>query len=235
MGSVRTAVVTGSSRGIGRALAARFLERGDMVIGCSRSKGDLKHERYRHFSVDVADEAGVRGMFSMIAEDGARIDLLVNNAGIGLSRLALLTPSAEFANIMKVNLLGAFIVAREALRLMKRARFGRIVNFSSINVPLASIGGVAYNASKAGLESLAATLARECASEDITINCIGLSVVSATGMAENLSAAALAEKQKGLVKPSLIDIAEILHAIDFFAAPEARNVTGQTVYFGGVR
>jgi 3-oxoacyl-[acyl-carrier protein] reductase len=174
-------------------------------------------------------------MFSEIASEFARIDLVVNNAGLALSRLALLTSAAEFASVIRVNLVGAFIVSREAIRLMKRTRFGRIVNFSSINVPLASSGGAAYNAAKAGLENLAITLSRECAQDDITINSIGLSLVAGSGMVEGLNSVALAEKQSALIKPDLIEITEIIHAIEFFAAPDARNITGQTVYFGGVK
>jgi len=235
MHSPRTVLITGSSRGIGRAIAGHLLEQGDTVIGCARGECDLQHKNYRHFRADISDDATVRAMFAAIASEDGRLDLLINNAGIGLSRLALLTSSAEFSSVLQVNLLGTFIVCREALRLMKRARFGRIVNFSSINVPLASVGGVAYNATKAALENMTVTLARECADEDITINCIGLSLVAGTGMIDALDAKALAAKQQGLIKPALIGNADVLHAIEFFAAPEARNITGQTIYFGGVR
>ena len=134
--SGKTALVTGSSRGIGHDIAAYLIEHGDTVIGCSRGASQLSHEKYRHFRTDVSDEGSVRKMFSEIASEFGRIDLLVNNAALALSRLALLTSAAEFASIIQVNLTGAFIVSREAIRLMKRTRFGRIVNFSSINVPL---------------------------------------------------------------------------------------------------
>jgi 3-oxoacyl-[acyl-carrier protein] reductase len=235
MRSPRTVLVTGSSRGIGRAIAGQLLERGDTVIGCARGDCDLQHRGYRHFRVDIADDTAVRGMFSAITSEHGRLDLLINNAGVGLSRMALLTSSAEFASILQVNLLGTFIVAREAMRLMKRARFGRIINFSSINVPLASVGGAAYNATKAGLENLTVTLARECADDDITVNCIGLSLVAGTGMVDALDPKAIQAKQQALIKPSLIDVSDVLHAVEFFAAAEARNITAQTVYFGGVQ
>jgi len=235
MHSSRTAIVTGSSRGIGRDIVVQLLERGYSVVGCSRGETDLQHDGYHHFRIDIGDDASVRRMFGEIATKYDRLDLLINNAGIALSRMALLTSSAEFASVVQVNLIGAFIVTREAIRLMKRTRFGRIINFSSINVPLASVGGAAYNASKAGLENLTITLTRECVGDDITINCIGLSMVAGSGMVEALSQSAMAAKQQVLIKPALIDIADIIHAIEFFAAPQARNITGQMVYFGGVR
>lgn len=235
MVSHRTTVITGSGRGIGRDIATYLIERGDAVIGCSRGGSQLSHAKYRHFCTDVSDEVSVRKMFSEIASEFGRVDLVINNAGLALSRPALLTSAAEFASIIQVNLIGAFIVSREAIRLMKRTRFGRIVNFSSINVPLASSGGAAYSAAKAGLENLAITLSRECAKDDITINSVGVSLVAGSGMVKELSAAALTEKQSALIKSALIEITEIIHVIEFFAAPDARNITGQTVYFGGVR
>jgi 3-oxoacyl-[acyl-carrier protein] reductase len=228
-------LVTGASRGVGRAISERFAARGDLVFGCSRSEeGVLVRENYRHFVVDVCDEAAVRAMFAAIAATNSKLDLVVNNAGLSRARLALMTSTEEFSAVIRVNLVGAFVVMRESIRLMKRARFGRIVNFSSINVPLASVGAASYNASKAGLEKLGETLSRECAPDDITINCVGLSLVADSGMVDGLSDVALATKQQALVKPSLLNIDEVIHAIDFFAAPIARNITGQTVYFGGI-
>jgi 3-oxoacyl-[acyl-carrier protein] reductase len=172
-------------------------------------------------------------MFAEIASTRGGVDLLINNAGSASSQVALLMSSATFASVVQTNLVGTFIVTREALRLMKRRRFGRIINFSSINVPLASVGGAAYNASKAALESLAKTLSRECANDDIAINCIGLSLVAGSGMVEAVAPAALAAKQQALIKPASLDIAEVMHAIEFFASPQARNITGQTIYCVG--
>lgn len=206
-----------------------------MVFGCSRGLSDLDHQRYRHFSVDIMDEGAVRAMFDAIRAAGPRLDLLVNNAGVSQARVALLTSTTEVSYIVGINFIGAFIVSREAIKLMKRARFGRIVNMSSINVPLAAVGSAIYNATKAALENLTVTLSRECAGEDITINCLGLSLVESSGMVEGLSVAALQAKRQALPKPNLLGIAEIVHAIEFLAAPDAKNITGQTIYFGGIR
>ncbi len=173
-------------------------------------------------------------MLNAIVTTYGHLDVVINNAGVSSSRLALFTPASVFMSVLEANLLGAFIVMRESIRLMKRAKFGRIINFSSINVPLASVGGASYNASKAALENLSITLSRECASDDITINCIGLSLVSESGMVDGLSQEALAAKQQQLIKPSLLGIQDVLHAINFFASPHARSITGQTIYFGGV-
>jgi 3-oxoacyl-[acyl-carrier protein] reductase len=230
----RVVIVTGSSRSVGLGVADSLLARGDIVIGCSRGPSAITHERYEHFSVDVTDEVAIREMYAQTAAKHGGIDLLVNNAGVSWSRLTMLTSAKDFQEVVRINLVGTFVVSREAIRLMKRKRFGRIVNFSSINVPLASVGGAPYNASKAGVENLAITLSRECAGDDITINSIGISLMQASHMVQGLAPAVLAAKQDALIKPALIGMSELMHVIEFFAAPEARNVTGQIVYFGGV-
>src|ERR1700694_3983993 len=117
----KTILVTGASRGVGRAICERFVARGDVVFGCSRSsEGALVAENYRHFAVDVSDEAAVRAMFAAIAAKNPRIDLVVNNAGVSAARLALMTSAADFSAVIQANLVGAFVVMREAIRLMKR-------------------------------------------------------------------------------------------------------------------
>lgn len=235
MSDPRTILITGASRSIGRALAARYANAGHRVFGCARGASDFVHDNYTHIEADITDEAAVRDVFKAVVDAGATIDLLINNAGITQAKPALLTGSAEAAGILETNLTGAFTVLREAIKHMMRAKQGRIVNFSSINVPLGSVGGALYNASKAGLENLGHTLAREIGKADITINTLGLSLVEGSGMAEGLADKALAEKQAELIKPDLIDIDEIAHAVDFFASDAARNITNQVVYFGGVR
>ena len=235
MSDPRTILITGASRSIGRALAAHYAGAGHTVFGCARGASDFSHANYTHITADITDEAAVRAVFKAVTDAGEAVDLLINNAGITQARPALLTGSAEAADILETNLTGAFTVLRETIKHMMRAKHGRIVNFSSINVPLGSVAGALYNASKAGLENLGHTLAREIGTTDITINTIGLSLVEGSGMAEGLSDKARAEKQAELIKPDLITTEEIAHAVDFFASDGARNITNQVVYFGGVR
>jgi 3-oxoacyl-[acyl-carrier protein] reductase len=215
-------------------LAEKFLKEGLTVYGCSRQASSIGHQNYKHFTVDVSDESAVVAMLKQIASLKVPVNLLINNAGLTQASLGILTRGVSAQDILNVNLLGNFFVSRETLKLMQRQRYGRIVNFSSINVPLGSVGSALYNASKAGVEAMARALTRECGNLDITINTLGLSLVANSGMLDSLSPKALAAKQEALPKPKALELEEIIHAINFFASPLARNVSCQTVYFGGL-
>ena len=230
-----TFLITGASRGLGRALAETYASAGHKVFGCARGESNFVHKNYHHVIADIRNDADVRNLFKQISTAKGQVDVLVNNAGHALSRPAMLTTTPEADEIFQVNVLGTFTVMREAIKHMKRKRHGRIINMSSINVPLGSVGGAIYNASKAALENLGHTLAREVAGDDITINTLGLSVVADTGMTDDLDEKALKVKQDGLIKPDQIDAAEVAHAIDFLASEDARNITNQIIYFGGAR
>lgn len=235
MDARRRILITGASRGVGRALAEHYVRAGNAVAGCSRQASSLNTPNYSHYSIDITSEAAVKELFAGLSSNGAPVEVLINNAGVALSRLSILTSAIEADRILRTNFTGAFLVIREAIKMMKRNRFGRIINFSSINVPLGSTGSAIYSASKAALEHLAFTLSREVATDDITINTIGLSLVAGEGMAAALSVDALREKQASLIKPKPLQIEEIVHAIDFFASEFSGNITNQVLYFGGVR
>lgn len=231
----RQIVITGSSRGTGRMIADRFLQNGDTVFGVSRHPCELEHAHYSHTCLDVADEVAVQKFFATLRRDGAGVDALINSAGIASSMPALLTTGDTFKSVLDTNLLGAFLMTREALKLMKKTGRGRIVHFSSINVPLASKGSLAYTASKAALETLNAVFAHEIADDDITLNTLGISLVAGSGMVESLSEDALTEKTRQLPKPKPISGDEVFHALQFLLDDAAKNITNQIIFFGGVR
>lgn len=228
-------IITGSSHGLGNELVKLLTERGDDVIGLSRSAPVFNHEKFSHRKLDITDESAVIKLFQDLRRS-CKLFCLINNAGIAMSRPALMTSSNAFEDTLKVNLVGAFTVTREALKIMKSQQFGRIINISSINVKLSSAGGIAYNASKSGLESLSHTISSELTPlENITTNNIGISLLSGKGMAENLTSKAIKDKIKFLKKPSLLNPEEVLHSIDFFTSEKAGNITGQTIYYGGLQ
>jgi 3-oxoacyl-[acyl-carrier protein] reductase len=227
-------LITGTSRGLGKLLAEHYLLSGGMVFGCSRADSTISHRNYRHFKVNIADELSIISMFKEMADLKVKLDLVINNAGLTQSSLGILTSANTAREIIEVNILGTFLVIREALKLMYKQRYGRIVNFSSINVPLGSSGSAIYSGCKAGVEAMTLPLTRECGNADITINTIGLSLVDKSGMLDSLSPKALAAKQSQLLKPELLNLDEICHAIDFFASPLSKNISSQTIYFGGI-
>lgn len=228
-------LITGASRGIGRALATHYSKQGARVFGCSRSDCDISHENYQHIITDVTDEKSCHALFAEIKKSAKRLDLLINNAGVKTDGLALMATASQADTMMRGNFIGTFLVAREAAKLMKRGRFGRIVNLSSMAVPLGSAGSGLYAASKAAIEQFSYSLARELAVDDITVNTIGITVFEDSDMVKALSAEALSEATDMLLKKSPLKIVEIAHAIDFFASCKAAAVTNQTLYFGGVR
>src|SRR5262249_18263512 len=119
-------------------------------------------------------------------------------------------------------------------RLMKRGGFGRVIYFSSIAVPLGSVGTSMYGATKAALEQMAFSLSREFAADDITFNAIGISTY-ASSMLDSINEKSLQEARASLIKPETVELHELAAAVDFFSSAAARKITGQCLYFGGVR
>lgn len=226
-------LVTGTSKGIGRYLAEHFINRGDIVYGCSRSNASVQHSHYTHFKTDVTDEAAVRAIVQSIRKTHGRLDILINNAGVAAMNLALLTPTETVEKILKVNVLGTFIVCREAARLMQRNRYGRIVNLGSVAVPMRIEGEAAYAASKSAVVTLSHILARELAPFNITVN-----VVAPTPTDTDLLKGIPAEKIDDIVGRQAIKrlgrCEDVAYAIDFFVGRQSSYITGQILYLGGV-
>ncbi len=167
-----TALITGTSQGLGRALAERLLADGWIVHGFARGAQTLTHERFRAHAVDVTDEAAVRAAVATIAAAG-RIDLLVNNAGAASMNALLLTPGETAERLMRVNYLGTFHCLQAVGKVMVRQRAGRIVNLTTVAVPLSLEGEAAYVASKAAVEALTKVAAKELAGSGVSVSAVG--------------------------------------------------------------
>jgi 3-oxoacyl-[acyl-carrier protein] reductase len=228
-----TVLVTGASRGLGRQLCEHFLAHGGDVIGISRAPATLIHERYRHFEADIGDEPAVRRVFSAIRAEQRAVSILINNAGVATSQFTLLMPTASAEGMLRTNFLGAFVVARECGQLMLRRRYGRIINISSVTVPLGPLGGAIYSASKAALTQFTKVLARELASYNITCNVLGVSAIE-TDMWKDLSTDRLQSMIDSLPLKRPATLADVANVVDFFAHRASSAITGQVVYLGGV-
>ncbi len=226
-------VITGTSKGIGRGLAEHYASHGWQVVGCSRSEFGAEIDGYQHFCLDVADEIAVRRMFGSVRKTYGRLDALVNNAGVASMNHSLLTPMSTVSRVLETNVAGTFLFCREAARLMQTRRYGRIVNFSTVAVPLNLAGESVYAASKAAIVSLTKTLARELGDFGITVNAVGPNPIRTDlirGVAE--------EKIEALIDRQPLkrfgELADVIHVLDFFLSPDSGFITGQVIYLGGV-
>ena len=227
------ALVTGSSRGIGLLLTRHFLEKGYHVIGFSRSEHMLPGQDYRHYSIDISDDDSVKKAFVSISKEAKRVDVLVNNASLLTSQYAMILPPANAAAMVSVNLLGSFYVAREAARLMRKKKFGRIINISSMAVCLEPQGDSIYAATKAASEKMTNILAKELAGHNITCNSLAISAYE-TDMYAQLMREKIDAVVAGLTLPRLATDDDILNVIDFFVSERSSYITAQTIRLGGV-
>jgi 3-oxoacyl-[acyl-carrier protein] reductase len=228
----RVALVTGSRKGIGRHLAEHLVRSGYRVVGCSREKADWTLEGYEHEMADVADEAQVMALLEGIRRRHGGLSVAVNNAGVASMNPVLLTPGATVDRIVRTNLIGTVLVSRESAKLMMKARFGRIVNLSSIAAPLALEGEAIYAASKSGVETFTRVLARELGSFGITVNAVGPPPID-TDLTRGVPVEKLDALVARLATRRRATAEEVARALDFFITPESGGITGQVVYLGG--
>jgi len=226
-------LITGTRKGIGKYLAHHLVADGHYVIGCSRSDIDYKLENYEHHNLDVTDEKAVKKLFSTIRKQHGYIDNLINNAGIASMNHSMLTPASTVEKVLKTNVLGTFIFCREAAKLMKKNKHGRIINFTTVAVPLKLEGEAAYVASKAGVKSLTDVLAREYAEYNITVNAIGPVPIET-----DLIRAVPKDKIQALLARQAIrrfgELEDVSNVVDFYLQDKSDFITGQTLYLGGI-
>ena len=226
-----TALITGSSQGLGRALAERLLSEGWTVHGFARGPQDLTHAAFTAHAVDVTDEAAVRSAVSAVAAAG-RIDLLVNNAGAASLNALLLTPGKVAEQLMRVNYLGTFHCLQAVGKVMVRQRAGRIVNVTTVAVPLSLEGEAAYVASKAAVEALTRVAAKEFASQGVRVMAIGFGPVD-TRLTRAVPRAALAKINGQISRP---DGTTMDQAVEFFISQlhSPDFISGSVRYLGAV-
>ena len=226
-------LITGTSKGIGKFLAQHYLGQGHRVIGCSRSDTDWKPEGYEHHIADVADETDVKKLFSAIRKQYGKLDHLINNAGIASMNHFMLTPVATVHKILNTNFVGTFLFCREAAKLMKKQQYGRIVNFSTVAVPLKLEGEAVYAASKAAVISFTQVIARELADFGITVNAVG-----PTPVQTDLIAVVPKDKIQNLLSRQAIhkfaEFEDVANVVDFFLGKESAFITGQVLFLGGI-
>ena len=230
---MKTIVITGTRKGIGKEMAEHYLAEGWQVAGCSRGEGSIEHAHYQHFSLDVSDEDAVVAMARTIKARHGNIDALLNNAGIASMNHALLTPVSTVTRIFQTNVVGTFLFCREMAKIMRRTEDGRIINFTTVAHPLNLEGEAIYAASKAAVESLTRILARELAELKITVNAIGPTPIKTDlirGVPQEKMDALLARQALGRMG----EVRDVINAVDFYLREESDFITGQVLYLGGI-
>jgi len=227
-------LITGDRKGIGRYLSEYYLEKGMTVIGCSRSETDLKHKNYEHFCLDVSDEKAVKKMYGEIRQTYGRLDVLINNAGVDLAFAPiLLVPYKSALRTVEINLLGTFLMSREAAKIMMKNSFGRIINFSSMLVKHEIKGTAIYTASKSAIISFTRVMAKEVYGYNITCNIIAPSAIK-TDLMDSIDKDVLRDVLKRNAIQELCKTEDISNTIDWFIKTTSNSITGQIIYLGGV-
>ena len=238
----RVALVTGGSRGIGRAIATELARAGAIVeftfvsnpaAAAETEKAIAEaggHARARQ--CDVSDHDAVERMVASIVQEHDRLDIAVNNAGITRDQLILRMKPEDFDAVVATNLRGAWSVCRAVVRPMMKRRAGRIINLSSVVAEMGNAGQTNYAASKGGLEALTRSLAREIGSRAITVNAVAPGFVE-TDMTRGLSEAVRTTLLERIPLGRLGSAAEIAAVVHFLASDAAGYITGQVIHVNG--
>ncbi|MGE0802657.1 MAG: 3-oxoacyl-ACP reductase FabG [Lautropia sp.] len=232
------ALVTGASRGIGRAIAVALAGAGARVIGTATSAdgaaaiGTALGDGHEGVALDVDDAAAAEALVDRIAKQYGKLSILVNNAGITRDNLAMRMKDAEWGAVIETNLNAVFRLSRLVLRPMMKARHGRIVNITSVVGQSGNPGQANYAAAKAGVAGMTRALAREIGSRGITVNCVAPGFID-TDMTRALSAEQIASLTQQIPLGRLGQPADIAAAVLFLAGPGGGYVTGATLPVNG--
>ncbi|EGQ8027976.1 3-oxoacyl-ACP reductase FabG [Vibrio vulnificus] len=236
--SGKVALVTGASRGIGRAIAETLVARGATVIGTATSENgaaaisEYLGENGKGFALNVTDAESVESALKAINDEFGAVDILINNAGITRDNLLMRMKDDEWNDIMDTNLTSIFRLSKAVMRGMMKKRDGRIINVGSVVGTMGNAGQANYAAAKAGVIGFTKSLAREVASRGVTVNTV------APGFIETDMTRALNDEQRATTLANvpagrLGDPREIAEAVVFLASPAAAYITGETLHVNG--
>ena len=232
---MKTALVTGASRGIGRAIALEFKEKGYSVIGTATSENaasELNDIGIQGYVLDLNSQESIASFWQKLEDNNQNISLLVNNAGITRDNIVLRMSDEEWSDIMNVHLYGTFQLCKRSLKMMLKSKWGRIINISSASASIGNRGQSNYAAAKAGVEAFTKSLAKEVGKRDITINAVAPGFIS-TDMTENNDGVNEDYLIKEIPLGRFGEPAEVANLVTFLCSEEASYITGQTIHING--
>jgi len=236
-----TALITGAAQGIGRAIAAGMAREGAHVgiADMNIDKAEAAAEEIRALGVkslaiklDVSKSEGITAAFNRFVQEFGRLDILVNNAGITKDGLILRMKEEDWDAVLDINLKGTFLCSKEAIKVMAKQQYGKIISISSVVAFIGNAGQANYSASKAGLVGLTKTIAKEYASRGIRANAVAPGFIQ-TAMTEGLPEK-VKEEMKRLIPLGHFGLSEdVANAVIFLASKDADYVTGQVIHVNG--
>ena len=234
----KVALVTGACRGIGAAIAQRLIQDGFFVVGTATSESGAEKivENYAEngtgMVLDVRDGDAIDALVSEIEQKYGSVLILINNAGITKDNLLLRMSEDDWDDILNIHLKAVYRLSKRVLKGMTKARFGRIINISSVVAHLANPGQANYSAAKAGIEAFSRSLAKEMGSRQITVNSIAPGFI-ATEMTEQLSEDVRKKMSDQVALNRLGEPQDIANAVSFLASDQASYITGTVLHVNG--
>jgi 3-oxoacyl-[acyl-carrier protein] reductase len=237
----KVALVTGASRGIGAAISDRLGAEGFIVLGTATSEAGAEKITTRFsekgiegkgYCLNVTDSESIKATMAQIKEEYSDPAVLVNNAGITKDNLFLRMKEEEWSSVLDTNLTSVFSMSKAVIKSMTRARYGRIINISSVVGSMGNAGQANYCAAKAGVEGFTRSLAREIGSRNITVNSIAPGFIQ-TDMTHELPESVKETLLKQVPLARLGDPDEIAHTVAFLASDGASYITGETIHVNG--